>query len=70
MKKQKVNSMDNINKITSFFPDVKIEGGNINSICNIQIPFPAAGEKATITFFSDAAVKGLYYYMIDDGNQK
>ena len=59
-----------INKISSFFPDVKIEGGNINSICNIQIPFPAAGEKATITFFSDAAVKGLYYYVRDDGNQK
>ena len=30
----------------------------------------STGEKATITFFSDAAVKGLYYYMIDDGNQK
>ena len=55
------------NNMKAYFPDVNVEGGNIDSICNIPIPFPAAGDKATITFISDSTVKGLYYYKIDDG---
>ncbi len=56
-----------ISKMKSYFPDVNVEGGNIDSVCNVSIPFPAAGDKATITFIPDATVKGLYYYRIDDG---
>lgn len=55
------------NKMKDYFPDVNVEGGDIDSICNVPIPFPAAGDKATITFIPDTTVKGLYYYKIDDG---
>lgn len=55
------------NKMKNYFLDVNVEGGDIDSICNVPIPFPAAGDKATITFIPDTTVKGLYYYKIDDG---
>ena len=51
----------------NYFPDENVEGGDIDSICNVPIPFSAAGDKATITFILDTTVKGLYYYKIDDG---